>query len=127
MPINNAYFVGRISSDFYTYGEPPKAMRFHIACNGTSYSQTEQQWIEEVEYFPFILFGEKRIEAFVNNLKKGDQIAIQSTPRQNRYIDDNGDEHVMIDFQILEYRIGNQVKRTEANAGSNVVPVPRKE
>lgn len=82
--INTATFTGRLVRNAelkYTQGGTA-VCEFSIASN---YSRKQGDgWTEEVSYFDCSMFG-KRADALAKYLTKGQQVAIQASPRQERW------------------------------------------
>lgn len=112
--MNVAFFTGRVATPFYQPGGSDKVVTFKLACNGTSFDTKAKQYVEKVDYFPFVIYGEKRVKALLENVQKGDQLSIEARPRIDSFTDKDGINRYVMDFQILQYRIGNKVKREPA-------------
>lgn len=120
--INNVVLVGRLTRDAeLKYTNSGLAIcNMSIAINRRR--KSEDQWIEEANFFNIILWG-KRAEALTQYLVKGKQIAIQGELKQNRWEQEGQPrskvEVVANNIQLLGGRTSNQALSSEDTQSMN--------
>ena len=97
---NSVMLIGRPGADpeMRNLNSNGKVARFRLAVNERR-KNANREWVNDTQWFNMVAWGNlaERVE---NNVKKGMQMAIEGTLRNNEWTDDKGQRHSTTEIWI---------------------------
>ena len=107
---NSVMMVGRPGADpeVKNLNNNKKVARFNLAVSD-NYKNAEGEWVNTTQWLTIVAWGNvaDRVE---NNVKKGLQVAIEGSLRNNEWTDDKGQRHSNIEVLINDLFLIDRVK-----------------
>ena len=85
-----------------------KVARFRLAVN-EGRRNANQEWVNDTQWFNIVAWG-KTADRVENNVKKGLQIAIEGSLRNNEWTDDKGQRHTSTEIYVNDLFLIDRVK-----------------
>ena len=85
-----------------------KVARFRLAVN-EGRKNANQEWVNDTQWFNIVAWG-KNAERVENNVKKGLQIAIEGSLRNNEWTDDKGQRHTSTEIYVNDLFLIDKAK-----------------
>ena len=85
-----------------------KVARFSLAVDERRMN-ANREWVNDTQWFRIVAWG-KTAERVENNVKKGLQIAVEGSLRNNEWTDDKGQRHSNIEVLINDLFLIDRVK-----------------
>ena len=85
-----------------------KIARFRIAVN-ESRKNANGEWVNDTQWFNLVAWG-KTADRVANNVRKGLQIAIEGSLRNNEWTDDKGQRHTSTEIYVNDLFLIDKVK-----------------
>ena len=85
-----------------------KVARFSLAVDERRMN-ANREWVNDTQWFKLVAWG-KTAERVENNVKKGLQIAVEGSLRNNEWTDDKGQRHSNIEVLINDLFLIDRVK-----------------
>jgi single-strand DNA-binding protein len=85
-----------------------KVARFSLAVDERRMN-ANREWVNDTQWFRLVAWG-KTAERVENNVKKGLQVAIEGSLRNNEWTDDKGQRHSNIEVLINDLFLIDRVK-----------------
>ena len=125
--LNHVVLVGRLVRDPETkYTQSGVAITKLSIANNDSYMQNNEKK-EVVSYFEVNVYGNHAVNC-EKYLKKGSQVAIDGTLRQNRWTDQSGQNRTKVDINAMSVQFlntsSNNYNNTQNNSNSGFVDDP---
>lgn len=116
--MNKLIFAGRVAAapELKRTGTT-SVVKFRLLRNEYAGKDDAGQSIERQVAVPFTTFG-KRAEAISEHVLKGDQLIVEASLENNRYMDSQGIEHFDYNFIVSEFEFGapGEEKRRQLEA-----------
>ena len=107
---NSVMLIGRPGTDpeMKILNSNGKVARFRLAVNERR-KNANREWVNDTQWFNMVAWGNlaERVE---NNVRKGMQMAIEGTLRNNEWTDDKGQRHSTTEIWINDMILMNQQK-----------------
>ena len=106
---NSVMLIGRPGAEpeIKTFNNNKKA-RFSLAVTENK-KNANGEWVNDTQWFRIVAWG-KTAERVENNVKKGLQIAVEGSLRNNEWTDDKGQRHSNIEVLINDLFLIDRVK-----------------
>jgi single-strand DNA-binding protein len=85
-----------------------KVARFRLAVN-EGRMNANHEWVNDTQWFNLVAWG-KTADRVANNVRKGLQIAIEGSLRNNEWTDDKGQRHTSTEIFINDLFLIDKVK-----------------
>ena len=106
---NSVMLIGRPGAEPETRNfNNNKMARFRLAVT-ESHRNANNEWVNDTQWFPIVAWG-KQAERVEKNVKKGLQMAIEGTLRNNEWTDDKGQRHSNTEVWINDLFLIDKVK-----------------
>ena len=107
---NSVMLIGRPGAEpeVKNFSNNNTVARFRIAVNERR-RNANNEWVDNTQWFPVVAWGNiaERVE---RNVKKGLQIAIEGSLRNNEWTDDKGQRHSNIEVWVNDLFLIDKVK-----------------
>ena len=107
---NSVMLIGRPGTEpeVKNFSNNRKVARFRLAVDERRMN-ANREWVNDTQWFTLVAWG-KTAERVENNVRKGLQIAINGTLRNNEWTDDKGQRHSTTEIWINDMVLMNQQK-----------------
>ena len=107
---NSVMLIGRPGAEpeVKIFSNNNKVARFSLAVDERRMN-ANREWVNDTQWFRIVAWG-KTAERVENNVKKGLQIAVEGSLRNNEWTDDKGQRHSNIEVLINDLFLIDRVK-----------------
>ena len=107
---NSVTLVGRPGAEpeVRNFGNNNKKARFSLAVTERK-RNANNEWVNDTQWFPIVAWG-KTAERVENNVRKGLQVAINGTLRNNEWTDDKGQRHSITEIWVNDLLLMDRAK-----------------
>ena len=107
---NSVMLIGRPGAEpeIKNVGNNSKRARFNLAV-AESRRNANNEWVTDTQWFNIVAWG-KVAERVEKNVRKGLQIAVDGSLRNNEWVDDNGQRHNSIEVWVNDLFMIDRVK-----------------
>ena len=107
---NSVMLIGRSGAEpeVKNLSNNNKVARFRLAVN-EGRKNANQEWVNDTQWFNIVAWG-KTADRVENNVKKGLQIAIEGSLRNNEWTDDKGQRHTSTEIYVNDLFLIDRVK-----------------
>jgi single-strand DNA-binding protein len=107
---NSVMLIGRPGTEpeVKNFGSNKKVARFRLAVDERRMN-ANREWVNDTQWFTLVAWG-KTAERVENNVRKGLQIAINGSLRNNEWTDDKGQRHSNIEIWINDLFLMEKMK-----------------
>ena len=107
---NSVMLIGRPGAEpeVRNFSNNNKVARFRLAVT-ESHRNANNEWVNDTQWFTLVAWG-KLADRVENNVKKGLQVAVEGTLRNNEWTDDKGQRHSNIEVWVNDLFLIDKVK-----------------
>ena len=107
---NSVMLIGRPGAEpeIKNVGNSNKRARFSLAVT-EGRKNANQEWVNDTQWFNIVAWG-KTADRVERNVKKGLQIAIEGSLRNNEWTDDKGQRHSSIEVWVNDLLLMDKAK-----------------
>ena len=107
---NSVMLIGRPGAEpeVRNFSNNNKVARFRLAVT-ESHRNANNEWVNDTQWFTLVAWG-KLADRVENNVKKGLQVAVEGTLRNNEWTDDKGQRRSNIEVWVNDLFLIDKVK-----------------